>query len=45
MAQDKKVHQSRPTLILVRGIGGAFIEPALEWDLLEDFIARQCEEQ
>ena len=45
MTQDKKVRRTRPVLILVRGIGRAFIEPDMAWDGLEAFIAQKCEIQ
>lgn len=42
MAQDKKVRATKPALILVEGIGRAFIKADMEWDVLEDFVARRC---
>ncbi len=42
MAQDKKVRATKPALILVKGIGQAFIKADMEWDVLEDFLARRC---
>ncbi len=41
MAQDKKVKSGQPTLILVRGIGKAFISRDVSWTELESFLARQ----
>ena len=45
IAQDKKVEAGVPAFILTRGIGKAFIEPAVPMDKLEDFLARMCEAQ
>ena len=45
MAQDKKVKQAKPALILVRGIGHSFIEPGLDWQTLEAFLAREYDGQ
>lgn len=41
--QDKKVSAGVPAFILTRGIGEAFIEPAVPMDKLEDFLSRHCE--
>jgi 3-dehydroquinate synthetase len=38
MAQDKKVSRGALTLILVRGIGEAFVERGVDPDLLRDFL-------
>ena len=41
MGQDKKVHEGRPTLILVRGIGEAFITRDVPVQVVRDFLARR----
>jgi 3-dehydroquinate synthase len=43
MGQDKKVRDGSPTLILVRGIGKAFITREVAAPTLEDFLSRQIE--
>jgi len=45
MRQDKKVRDGRLTLILVRGIGKAFITRDVAPATLEDFLSRQIEAQ
>ena len=42
MAQDKKVKGGRLALILVRGLGQAFVERDVAMPLLTDFLAREC---
>jgi len=42
-AQDKKVSGGKLTLILVKEIGGAFIERAVPMDRLESFLQSKCE--
>jgi len=42
MAQDKKVKQGRLALILVRGVGQAFVEREIAMPHLADFLAREC---
>jgi 3-dehydroquinate synthase len=41
MAQDKKVRDGKLTLILVRGIGQAFISRDVSTDTVQDFLSRQ----
>jgi 3-dehydroquinate synthase len=41
MAQDKKVRRGRPTFILVRGIGQAFVAPDVDAAEVHDFLARK----
>jgi 3-dehydroquinate synthase len=43
MAQDKKVKGGRLALVLVRGIGQAFLERQAPMDRLRSFLARECE--
>jgi 3-dehydroquinate synthase len=42
MAQDKKVKGGRLALILVRGVGQAFVEREIAMPHLADFLAREC---
>jgi 3-dehydroquinate synthase len=42
MAQDKKVKRGRMTLILVRGIGDAFVSNAVDPAQIEAFLAARC---
>jgi 3-dehydroquinate synthetase len=42
MAQDKKVKGGRLALVLVRGIGGAFVEHDVKLDRLTAFLAQEC---
>ena len=42
MAQDKKVQGGRLALVLVRGIGQAFVERDIDTPLLAEFLAREC---
>src|SRR5262249_10765520 len=42
MAQDKKVKDGRLALILVRGIGQAFVEREIAIPDLAGFLAREC---
>jgi len=42
MAQDKKVKGSRLALVLVRGIGAAFVEHDVPLPRLTEFITREC---
>ncbi len=44
IAQDKKVKSGVPAFILTRGIGEAFIEPAVPTEQLRDFLTRMCED-
>ena len=44
MGQDKKVVAGRVTFVLVRGIGGAFLEPEVDLELVRDVIAQSYEE-
>ena len=39
MAQDKKVRRGHPTLILVRGIGEAFVSRDQSWDEIAEFLS------
>jgi 3-dehydroquinate synthase len=43
MAQDKKVKAGKLALVLVRGIGQAFVERDVAMDRLGAFLARECE--
>jgi 3-dehydroquinate synthase len=45
IGQDKKVKAGVPAFILTRGIGKAFIEPAVPMEALENFLARKCDGQ
>lgn len=42
MAQDKKVKAGKLALVLVRGIGQAFVERDVAMDRLSVFLAREC---
>jgi 3-dehydroquinate synthetase len=42
MAQDKKVRDGKLALVLVRGIGQAFLERDVSLERLTDFIEREC---
>jgi len=42
MAQDKKVKGGKLVLILVRGIGQAFVERDVSMEQLTDFLKREC---
>jgi 3-dehydroquinate synthase len=42
MAQDKKVKGGKLALVLVRGIGEAFLERDIPMDRLTSFLAREC---
>ena len=42
MAQDKKVKGGKFALVLVRGIGQAFVERDVQLDRLTDFLEREC---
>jgi len=42
MAQDKKVKGGKLALVLVRGIGAAFVERNVPMDRLGAFVAREC---
>ncbi len=42
MAQDKKVKGGKLVLVLVRGVGQAFIESDISMDRLTDFLKREC---
>jgi len=42
MAQDKKVKGGRLALVLVRGIGAAFVEPDISLPRLTEFLTREC---
>jgi 3-dehydroquinate synthase len=42
MAQDKKVKGGKLALVLVRGIGQAFVERDVPMDRLSAFLAREC---
>ncbi len=42
MRQDKKVKGGKLALVLVRGIGKAFVEPDVSPEALRDFLAREC---
>lgn len=43
IGQDKKVRRGKPTFILLRGIGRAFIEHDVPMDKLRAFLVRACE--
>ncbi len=43
MAQDKKVKSGKLALVLVRGIGQAFVERDVAMDRLGAFLARECQ--
>jgi 3-dehydroquinate synthetase len=43
VGQDKKVRDGSPTLILVRGIGKAFITREVAMAAIEDFLSRQIQ--
>src|ERR1700733_3324295 len=45
MAQDKKVKRGMLTLILVRGIGGAFVEHGIEWAQVRAFLSEKLAER
>lgn len=42
MGQDKKVQRGHPTLILVRGIGEAFVSRDQSWAEIESFLKPHC---
>jgi 3-dehydroquinate synthetase len=42
MAQDKKVKGGKLALVLVRGIGEAFVEGDVPLDRLTAFLEREC---
>ena len=42
MAQDKKVKGGKLALVLVRGIGAAFVEPDISLPRLTEFLTREC---
>ena len=42
MAQDKKVKGGKLALVLVRGIGQAFVERDVPMPQLTEFLARAC---
>lgn len=42
IGQDKKVEAGVPAFILTRGIGDAFVEPAVPMNRLTDFLTRKC---
>jgi len=42
MAQDKKVKGGKLALVLVRGIGQAFVERDVALDRLTNFLEREC---
>ena len=42
MAQDKKVKGGKLALVLVRGIGQAFVEHDVPLPQLTAFLAREC---
>jgi len=42
MAQDKKVKGGKLALVLVRGIGAAFVEHDVPLPRLTAFITREC---
>ncbi len=44
MGQDKKVERGRVTFVLVRGIGQAFLEPAVDLDRVRQVIDRSYSE-
>jgi 3-dehydroquinate synthase len=43
MAQDKKVKGRKLALVLVRGIGAAFVEPDIEPKSLSAFLEKECQ--
>jgi 3-dehydroquinate synthase len=45
MAQDKKVKRGMLTLILVRGIGTAFVEHGIEWAQVRAFLSEKLAER
>jgi 3-dehydroquinate synthetase len=45
MAQDKKVKGGKLALVLVRGIGEAFVEDEVSMERLTDFLKRECARQ
>jgi 3-dehydroquinate synthase len=45
MAQDKKVKRGMLTLILVRGIGVAFVEHGIEWAQVRAFLSEKLAER
>jgi 3-dehydroquinate synthase len=45
MAQDKKVKRGMLTLILVRGIGAAFVEHGIEWAQVRAFLSEKLAER
>lgn len=45
MAQDKKVKGGKLALVLVRGVGQAFVERNVAIDRLRAFLSRECESQ
>ena len=42
MAQDKKVKAGKLALVLVRGIGQAFVEHEISLPRLTEFLTREC---
>jgi len=42
MAQDKKVKGSKLALVLVHGIGAAFVEREVRLSRLTEFLAEEC---
>ncbi|MEG6507740.1 3-dehydroquinate synthase [Methyloligella sp. 2.7D] len=42
MAQDKKVHAGQLNLVLVRGIGSAYLDAKFDMDALTAFLQREC---
>ena len=42
MAQDKKVKGGKLALVLVRGIGQAFVERDVSLPRLTEFLTREC---
>jgi 3-dehydroquinate synthetase len=42
MAQDKKVKGGKLALVLVRGVGQAFVERDVDMERLGAFLARAC---
>ena len=45
MAQDKKVKGGKLALVLVRGIGQAFVERDVALDRLTAFLEQECARQ
>jgi len=43
MSQDKKVKGGKLALVLVRGIGAAFVEPDIEPESLSAFLEKECQ--